>query len=201
VHPGGEGGPHAVGGVLEDDRALGGHVEAAGGEEEELGIGLHPGHVVPGHHHVEELPDPVAAEPPLDPAARAARGHGAAQAPGLGVAEEGFDPREQGLRLAQPVGGGPDLALELLPGQDLPQQRLEVRVGVEAPVGAEGVLPLVEAEGLAPALVGALPGFVDRGFGVDDEAVEVEDDGVDAQRCLARWSIVLSQLLTAASRS
>jgi hypothetical protein len=143
----------------------------------------------------------VAAQPPLDPAAGAARGHGATQAPGLAVAEELLDPREQGLRLAQPVGGGPDLAPKLLPGQGLPHQRLEVRVGVEASVGAEGVLPLVEAEGLAPALVGALPGFVDRGFGVDDEAVEVEDEGVDAQRYLVRWSIVLSQLLTAASRS
>jgi hypothetical protein len=76
-----------------------------------------------------------------------------------------------------------------------------VGVGVEAPVGAEGVLPLVEAQELAAALVGAAPGLEDRGLGVDDEAVEVEDDGFDDQSCLVRKSIVRSQLLTAASRS
>jgi len=74
-------------------------------------------------------------------------------------------------------------------------------VGVEAAVGPEGVLPLVEAEGLPAPLVGATPGLEDRRLRIDDEAVEVEDDGVDAQSCLVRKSIVRSQLFTAASRS
>ena len=143
----------------------------------------------------------MAPEPALDPATGAAGGHRPAQPEGRGVAEERLDPREQRLRLAQAVGRGPDLALEVLPGQALPDQRLEVRVGIEASVRAESMLPLLEAERVPPALVGALPGFVDRGLGVDDEAVEVENDGFDAQRFLVRWSIVRSQLLTAASRS
>ena len=196
-----EGSAHPVRRVLEDHAAAGGDLQAAGSEEKQLGVGLDPGDVVASDDHVQQVADLVTAEPALDPAARAARGHRPGQAPGLRVAEERLDPREQRLGLAQPVRGGPDLALELLPGQGLPHQRLEVGVGVEATVGAEGVLPLVEAQGLPATLVGALPGLVDRRFGVDDETVEVQDDGVDAQRYLVRWSIVRSQLLTAASRS
>jgi hypothetical protein len=76
-----------------------------------------------------------------------------------------------------------------------------VPVGVEAPMGSKGVLPLVQAEGLAAPLVRAPPGLEDRCLRVDDQTVEVEDDGVDAQSCLVRKSIVRSQLLSAASRS
>lgn len=49
--------------------------------------------------------------------------------------------------------------------------------GVEAPVGAERVLPLLEAERLAAPSVGREPRLEDRRLGVDDETVEVEDDG------------------------
>ncbi len=74
-------------------------------------------------------------------------------------------------------------------------------VGIESLVRAEGMLPLVEPEGVSAALVGAPPRLVDRCFGIDDEPVEVQDDGFDAQRVLVRKSMVRSQLLTAASRS
>ena len=38
LYPRGQGGPHAVGGVLEHDAAPGGHVEAAGGEPQRIGL-------------------------------------------------------------------------------------------------------------------------------------------------------------------
>jgi hypothetical protein len=143
----------------------------------------------------------VADQPALDPATGAARRHPPGQPEAPRVAEQGLHSREEGLGVGGAGRGLPDLALQLLAGQRLSDERLEVGVGVEAPVGAEGVLPLVEAQELAAALVGAAPGLEDRGLGVDDEAVEVEDDGFDDQSCLVRKSIVRSQLLTAASRS
>jgi len=76
-----------------------------------------------------------------------------------------------------------------------------VPVGIEPSVRSQGVLPLVQAEGLPSPRVGVAPGLEDRCLGVDDETVEVENDGLDAQSCLVRKSIVRSQLLTAASRS
>jgi hypothetical protein len=54
-----------------------------------------------------------------------------------------------------------------------------VRERVEPAVGPEGVLPLVEADRPAPPAVGGEPRLEDGGLGVDDEAVEVEDDGGD----------------------
>jgi len=54
-----------------------------------------------------------------------------------------------------------------------------VQEGVEAAVGPEGVLPLLEANRVASAAIGGEPGLEDRRLGVDDEPVEVEDDGSD----------------------
>ncbi len=57
-----------------------------------------------------------------------------------------------------------------------------MRERVEGPVRAEGVLPEVEAEVVAVAPVGLEPRFEDRRLGVDDQPVEIEDDGPDRLR-------------------
>jgi hypothetical protein len=76
--------------------------------------------------------------------------------------------------------------LHLIARERLPEERLQVSVGIESPMRAQGMLPLVEAQGVSAALVGAPPRFVDRCFSVDDESVEIQDDGRCFQRFLVR---------------
>jgi hypothetical protein len=73
-----------------------------------------------------------------------------------------------------------DLGEDRLPVERSPEERIEVGQRVETPMGSQGVLPLVEADGAAAAAVGRDPRLEDGGLGVDDESVEVEDDGGDA---------------------
>ena len=75
-HPRGQGRSHAVGGVLEDDATGSWNPQATGRQEEELRVGLDVCDVVAGDHDLDELPDAAAAQPALDPATGAARGHG-----------------------------------------------------------------------------------------------------------------------------
>ena len=186
AHAGGEGGAHAVRGVLEDDAGGGLDVEARGGQEEELGIGLDLSHVVAGHDHVEEVADAVAPQPAGHPPAGAARGDRATEAEGLRVAEQRFHPRQQRLAFTPLRGRRLHLGQNRLAVQRATEESVQVIERVEPPVGPERVLPFVQADRLATALVGGEPRFEDRRLGVDDEAVEVEDDGGDPGRQGAR---------------
>jgi hypothetical protein len=125
----------------------------------------------------------VAGEPALHPAAGAARRDGPPEGERARVAQERLDSREQGAALAAGCGRRLDLADDRLAVERPADQRIEVGERVEAPVRPERVLPLVEPDGVAVPAVGGVPGLEDGGLRVDDEAVEVEDDGGDrAQR-------------------
>jgi hypothetical protein len=99
----------------------------------------------------------------------------------LRVAKERFDPGQE----RPPVTSCGRCLLHL--GEDglaverSAEESVEVFERVEPAVGTQGVLPLLEAERLGVATVGREPRLEDRRLGVDDEPVEVEDDGGDVQ--------------------
>ena len=62
------------------------------------------------------------------------------------------------------------------------QERAQVREGVEAALGTQRVLPLVEREHLAVIGVDTRPDVEERRLAVDDEAVEIEDEGAGEHR-------------------
>ena len=128
----------------------------------------------------------MAPEPAVHPAAGAAGGHGATEAEGPRVAQQGFDARHQRLTLAPPRGRFLDLGEHGLAVEAAADERVEVREGVEALVGPERVLPLAEADGAAAATVGRAPRLEDGRLGVDDQPVEVEDDGGEPRSQEAR---------------
>ena len=185
-HPRGQGGSHAVGGVLEDDATGRWNAKATSRQEEKLRVGLDVCDVVAGDHDLDELPDAAAAQPALDPATGAARGHGPGEPEPSCVTEHRLDSREERLRIAHPGRGFPYLALKRLAWQRLPDEGFQVAVGIEPAMRAQGMLPHVEPEGLSAALVGAAPRLVDRCLGVDDQPVKIQDDGFYLQRFLVR---------------
>lgn len=88
--------------------------------------------------------------------------------------------------MAHPGRGFPHLALNRIARQRLADEGFQVAVGIEPAMRAQGMLPHVEPERLSAALVGATPRLVDRCLGVDDQPVEIQDDGFCLQRFLVR---------------
>lgn len=182
---GGAGRSDADGGVLDGETFGGGQVETCCGEQIGLGVGLGIGDVVAGDHggeerreveRVEDGDDFVSARAGADCEGEACGVHGAEEREGDGVSEVGG--------VGEPVGDVVFLeALEVGEegfGEEVEEgsvfehatEGLAVAVPDEAgPVGPLGGLGEVEVlEGVADG------GLVD-GLGVEDDAVEIGDEG------------------------
>ena len=90
-----------------------------------------------------------------------------------------LDSRQERLVLAPLRGRILHLGEDALAVERPAEEGGEVLERVEAPVRAQGVLPLLEPERLAASAVGREPRLEDGRLGVDDEPVEVEDDRAD----------------------
>ncbi len=182
AHSRGGGCAEAVEGIFEDEGLVGGDTEGVGGGEEVGGIGLGAGDVVEGADGVEAVGDTEAVEPRENPRGGGTGGDGAWEAGVFGVLEDGFDAWEDGGGIAEPAGDIGALLVEGVPIEGGAAEAIEFYGGVvlvEVAPDASG--PDVEGEGVAVFGVEEAPGFEDGGFGIDDEAVEVEDEGADGR--------------------
>jgi hypothetical protein len=173
---GGLGGADAVGGVLEGDGLGRRH---AGGVEDGVvkgGVGLHAGDVVRGADDVEVREQAQPLEVAADPGAirRGGDGQPDAQAPGgvhvlphAGKRLLAGDQLGHARRAAGTHCGGVDGPL---------QQRLEVTTRIERVVGADVRGPQAGVERAAVLRVDLAPGIEGGLLGVEDQAVEVEDE-------------------------
>jgi len=175
---GGLSGDEAVEGVFEDDGFGGADVEALGGEEEEAGVGFDFARVVDGGEVVEVVNEVEVVEPAFDPPTGAAGGNGAGKSKGRGFGEAIDDAGENGERFAELFLAEGTLGFEFGPIELATGAGFEIDTGVivgpevgadDGGVGFDGEVEAVGFEDFAPGLVAGA-------FGVDDEAVEVEND-------------------------
>src|SRR5262245_11284811 len=119
----------------------------------------------------------MALEPRFHPLAPAAGRYRRGHAHGSGLRETIRDARQQRLVFASPPVLVPNARQPFLAPEPRPRPRLEIAVWIESVVRPKRVLPHLERE-LGPVLtVNLLPEAEERRFAIDDQAVEVEDEG------------------------
>src|SRR5262249_58040590 len=114
--------------------------------EEEAGRGLTARRVVAAADCVEQGRDAVVLEPALDPAPRAARGHGCAETRGAGSGQDLPAAREERLRVAARAVALASLPLDGGGLETAAQEPGQMRDRVEAAAGAERGRPVGEPE-------------------------------------------------------
>jgi hypothetical protein len=181
--PGGLCGGDAVGGVLKRDGFVGLDVEGLKGELIGSGVRLVARRIFGTDDGGEVLEDAAAFQVPIDPGMMRGGSDGEFEVAGAGVGEKFRDAGAE-RRCAQDFGFAP--AAECAEGVE---SKARGGMGDESVVGvkvadglAEGGVPGVEGEGTSVRGVEFLPALEGGGFRVEDEAVEVEDEGADGHR-------------------
>ncbi|MFM2243536.1 MAG: hypothetical protein RLZ97_2392 [Verrucomicrobiota bacterium] len=164
-------------------------VELAEGFEPEVGSGLDAWGIAAADHGLEVFPQIEAVQPAIDPMVGGARNDGAWDACGGEQIEGGKDPGHGAGEFE--VAMDFDLAgsVELMPIETASGEFLEVelgRPGIEvradaAHVGGQREVVTVGGEG-------ALPGLVDGPLGIDQNAIEVEEDGLKTHEVRMAWA-------------
>jgi hypothetical protein len=175
---GGEGGEEAVAGIFEDDRGGGIDAESRGGGEEEVGGGLRGGDVVKATRQGETVEQADPGEVALDPAPRGTRGDGAGDSQIRGGVEELEHAGKRGelFHAFEGVAFAPEVAIGPVDrGSD---EGFEVRLWIEAvEIAADAGGVDLKRQVVSVGEIVVAPGFVDGAFGVENETVEVENQG------------------------
>ena len=171
-------GDEAVEGVFENEGFGGADLESLGGEEEEAGVGFDFAGVVDGGEVVEVVDEVEVVEPAFDPPTGAAGGDGAGKPKGGGFVEAIDDAWEDGEGFAEFLLAEGALAFEFGPIELATGAGFEVDTGVVvgSEIGADDGGVSFDGEVVAVGFEDFAPGLVTGAFGVDDEAVEVEND-------------------------
>jgi hypothetical protein len=170
--------------VFDCDRLLGAHLEAIERRQVEAGVGLGERGVLPAD---DALP-PVGKAQPFEmadhPSPAGAGGDRQLETGFTGPVAEVDHPGQHRPPGQQLLGAAAAQDRDRVPVERAAQPGFEVGVGVEG-VGAHGRLPELQRELLAVLPVDLGVGQVDRLLGLQDQAVEIEDDRAQHPICLA----------------
>ena len=174
-HPRRVGGPQSIRRIFEHETGGRVDVHALGGEQEQVRRRLDLLHIVACADRIEERHQLVPLEPGVYPCRRAARCHRQAerQLPRFvdalaDAGEERLLPTQPPVLLAHEAGEGVAVKRRR-------QRRAQVRERVEAPLGAQRMLPVVHGQDDAVTRVHGFPDVEQGRLAVDDQPVEVED--------------------------
>lgn len=179
---GGHGGAETVEGVFEDNRLLGYDAEFFSGVEEEARVGLHLASVIDGGDVVKMSVQAELIHPGVDPYARAAAGDGDAQAERGGFLQTVRHAGQQLQVLAQFTLAGLAFDFDRVPVEHKTRELFEITPWIVAAgdeVAANSLCIALQRQIMAMLVKDFPPGEVTGAFSVNDEAVEVEDDGAD----------------------
>ena len=171
---------HAVGRVLERDRLRRCDAEQRERLEVEIGPRLRARLVVVGGD--DRVPADLLLEPrqvQVDPRARGAGDDRALETAAFRLREVLGDPGPQLLRLDQRELVRPPACVDPLALDRCADELLQVLDRLEAAVRTDSLGPAAERQLVPVLLVHALPRREGRHLGVEDEAVEVEEEGAD----------------------
>ena len=177
---GGAGGDEAVVGIFNDEGVFGVDFETAESFLEEVGGGFDSGGVATADDGFEVFKEGEFFEPAVDPIVAGGGDDGEAEGVFLGEfdavadAGEGVEFFDLGFDVALALGVDP-FPVEFFAGKFF-----EIGLGGEVlKVTADAADVGLEFEDVAGHAVELLVGLVDGPFGVDDDAVEVEEEGFD----------------------